>query len=85
MLNSQKVSFSLPKEDFEQMEKVRKRMGLGRSTIIDMAIRFWLNQLKEKELIRQYIEGYKKFPEKTPNLNALEKAGLETFNPGEEW
>ena len=85
MLNSHKVSFSLPKKDFEQMEKVRKRMGLGRSTIIDMAIRFWLNQLKEKELIRQYIEAYKKFPEKTQGLNALEKAGLETFNPGEEW
>lgn len=85
MYNSQKISFSLPKKDLDMLEKIRKRMGICRSTFIDMAIRFWLNSMHKQELINRYVEGYKKMPEQTRELRAIEKAGLETFTPLEEW
>lgn len=85
MHNSQKISFSIPKEDLDLVEKMRKRMGLGRSAFIDMALRYWLDSTQEQELIKRYEEGYRKMPEKTQELNAFEKAGLETLNPKEEW
>lgn len=84
MHNSYKISFSLPKADLEMLENARKRMGLGRSAVIDMAIRFWLDSMQQQELIKRYEEGYRKKPEKTMDLKALEKAGLESMTQ-EEW
>lgn len=85
MNNSQKISFSLPKNDLVMLENVRKRMGLGRSAFIDMAIRFWLNWLNQKELLKRYEDGYKKIPEKIHELKAIEKAGIEVLTPREVW
>lgn len=85
MYNTQKISFSLPKEDLDMLENVRKRIGLGRSAFIDMAIRFWINSAQKQELIKRYEEGYRKTPEHTQELKSIEKAGLETLTPKETW
>ncbi|MBI1884130.1 MAG: ribbon-helix-helix protein, CopG family [Chlamydiae bacterium] len=37
-----KIAISLPREDFERIEKLRKRAKVERSTVIDRAIRFAL-------------------------------------------
>lgn len=85
MYNAQKISFSIPRKDLEMLEKARKRMGISRSAFIDMAIRFWLNWTNKRRLLKCYEEGYRKIPEQTQELEALEKAGIETLTPGEEW
>ena len=74
-----KIAISLPGEDFEKIETVRKKLGLKRSVIIDKAIRFWLNHLEKKDMIRQYEEGYKKKPEPIEEIRAQELASADAF------
>ena len=82
MLKTSKVAISLPREDFDKIEKVRKEMGLERSAAIDKAIRYWLKGLEQEELIKQYENGYKKRPESISEIKAMEKAAADAF--GEE-
>ncbi len=79
MLKTLKIAISLPKEDFEKIEKIRRDLGMGRSAVIDKAIHFWLKGLEEKEMIRQYEEGYKKKPEPADEIMAMEKTSAEAF------
>jgi len=79
MRNTLKIAISLPKEDYYKLEQVRKKLGFGRSTIIDKAIRFWLGYREREELIKRYQEGYKKKPESIQEIEAFEKASAEAF------
>ncbi len=79
MIKTTKVAISLPKDDFERIEKIRKEMGLQRSTIIDMAIRFWLESIEKEKMIRQYEEGYRKRPESLDEVKAMEQASADAF------
>lgn len=79
MLKTTKIAISLPIEDFKKIERIRKKSGLKRSTIIDNAIRFWLEYLEKKEMIKQYEEGYRRKPESLDEITAMEKASAEAF------
>jgi len=79
MIKSAKIAISLPKENLEKIERIRKKMGLGRSVVIDLAISYWINSLEEKELIRQYQEGYQKRPESVDETLAMEALAAEAF------
>lgn len=79
MIKTLKIAISLPKEDFEKIENIRKKLGLQRSKIIDRAIHFWLKNLEEKEMIRRYEEGYRKKPESIEEIKAQELASAEGF------
>lgn len=76
MRDNLKITISLLKEDFYQLEQIRKKLVLSRSGIIDKAIRFWLGHRKQEELIRRYREGYWKKPESTQAIEALKEDGL---------
>lgn len=82
MANTLKIAVSLPKEDFYKIEKIRKKLGFGRSAIIDKAIRFWLGRMEKEALIKRYQEGYRHKPESIQEIKAMEKAAAEAF--GEE-
>jgi metal-responsive CopG/Arc/MetJ family transcriptional regulator len=79
MRNTLKIAISLPKEDFYKLEQIRKKLGFGRSTIIDKAIRFWLSYREQEDLIKRYREGYRKKPESIKEIEAFEKAAAEAF------
>lgn len=85
--NAIKIAISIPKKDFKMLETVRKKIGISRSALIDKAIRFWLAKKEEEELVRQYIEGWKKHPlspEEIKELIAMEKVQSETMTK-EDW
>ena len=79
MRNTLKIAISLPKEDFYKLEQIRKKLGFGRSHIIDKAIRFWLGYREQEELIKRYQEGYRKKPESVQEIQAMEQAAAEAF------
>jgi metal-responsive CopG/Arc/MetJ family transcriptional regulator len=79
MLRTTKVAISLPKDDFKRIEEIRKELGVERSAIIDMAIRFWLKSIEEEKMIRQYEQGYQKKPESLEEIKAMERASAEAF------
>jgi len=85
MQNTFKIAISLPREDYVEIEKLCKKTGLGRSALIDQAIRFWLEQKNVEKMIRKYEAGYKKSPEIVANLKAFEKSQLEVFDSKEDW
>ena len=84
MSKTLKIAISLPREDFEKIETLREKLGLKRSAIIDRAIRFWLNHLEKKEMIKQYEEGYRKKPESIKEIRAQELASADAFQE-EDW
>ena len=71
MIKSAKIAISLPKENLKKIERIRKKLGLKRSAIIDRAISFWLKCLEEQEMVRQYEEGYKNEPESISEIQAI--------------
>lgn len=85
MQNSLKIAISIPKGSFKKIEELRNKMGIGRSALINKAIRFWLEYLEREKLIKQYEDGYKKIPEEVSDLRLLEKAEIEVLNQKERW
>ena len=79
MLKTTKIAISLPNDDFKKIEEIRKKLGMQRSTVIDMAVRFWLKDIEEKKMIEQYEQGYKKKPEVIDELKAMEQASAQAF------
>lgn len=86
--NAIKIAISMPKKDFKLLEAIRKRMKISRSALIDRAIHYWLTKKEEEEMVRQYIDGYKRHPETPEEIKEMlgwEKLGLEAFGPEEKW
>ena len=79
MISSAKIAISLPVEDLKRIENVRKELKIQRSTLIDMAIRFWLDSVEKKKMIKQYEEGYRRHPESAKEIEALQKLSADAF------
>lgn len=83
--NTVKIAISLPKQEYQFLEKFRRRLGISRSAMIDKAISFWLKRQQDEELIKEYEDSYKKKPENVSEIIALEKAGLEALSEEGGW
>lgn len=83
-MKATKVAISLPKETFEQVERLRQELGLARSVAILEALVLWLHKKKEEELEERYIQGYQRKPERAAEARPLFRAGLSSFSP-EKW
>lgn len=79
MPNTLKIAISLPKEDYHKLERIRKELGWGRSTIIDKAIRFWLRHREQEDAIKRYQDGYRKKPDTIGEITAMEKLSAGAF------
>jgi len=80
MQRTTKIAISLPKDDFNRIEEIRKELGSQRSAVVDMAIRFWFKSLDAKKKIMRYEEGYRKKPESVEEIKAMEKVSAEAFH-----
>ncbi|MFH1644940.1 MAG: hypothetical protein ABIB11_00805 [Candidatus Omnitrophota bacterium] len=80
MIKNLKIAISLPKSDFQQIEVIRKRLNISRSTAIDRAIRYWLANIEKRNMIKKYEEGYKKKPESIQELRIMEDLAAEAFD-----
>lgn len=80
MINSTKIAISLPTEDLQRIEKIRKELKAQRSTVIDMAIRFWLDNMDKQKMIKQYEEGYRQHPESVEDIKVLEQLSADAFH-----
>lgn len=80
--NTVKIAISIPKQEYLFLEKLRQRLGISRSAIIDKAISFWLKRQQEEELVKKYEDSYRKKPENVSEIMAREKAGMEALEEG---
>jgi metal-responsive CopG/Arc/MetJ family transcriptional regulator len=79
-----KVAISLPREEFEALEQVRKRLGISRSALISRALRSWLEDQGEEEPIRRYLEGYRREPETAEEIAEAAPLALQALG-ADEW
>jgi metal-responsive CopG/Arc/MetJ family transcriptional regulator len=79
-----KLAISISADDYRAIEAIRKEDGSTRSGVVSEAIRLLRDKAEKERLIRLYEEGYKKHPEKLPEIKAREKASLDILAP-EDW
>ena len=82
--NTVKIAISLPKDVARDVEGLRHKLGLARSQAILEAVSLWLKKKQEEQLIKKYIEGYKRIPEDRAEIEPLFRAGLSSFSK-DEW
>ena len=82
-----KVAISMPKDIFKLVEQARRELKMPRSAAIVEAIGAWLNRRAEGKRIRQYIEGYRKHPERVSSAEAKArlKIAAEVFHKEGSW
>ncbi|OGB90089.1 MAG: hypothetical protein A3G35_11185 [candidate division NC10 bacterium RIFCSPLOWO2_12_FULL_66_18] len=74
-----KVAISLPPEDFQEMERLRRKFKASRSAVVRQALRTYFQLRRQQALVRQYVEGYRKYPESPGELAGFEQAQLDAF------
>lgn len=68
-----KVAVSLPKEQFRQVEELRKELGISRSALIAQAIGQYFEARQKEEDIRRYIQAYLRYPETPEEYGGFEE------------
>lgn len=79
-----KTAISLPQEDFQLVETLRKQTHKSRSQILLEAFHAWLEGHRQEALETRYEEAYRKHPEKLGDIEALVKAGTPAWGK-ERW
>jgi len=80
-----KVAISMPKEMFRSVEQTRRKLKLARSEAVVEALRAWLKKREEEELVRQYVEGYRKHPESKSEARVWTRLAAEVFRKDLPW
>jgi len=79
-----KIAVTIPRDMFKALEAIRRTLKVSRSSLIDQAVKGWIESRQKADLIRRYEEGYRKHPETREMVQAMEKAQIETLAP-EDW
>lgn len=69
-----KIAISLPKDEYLFLERLKSKLKISRSELIQQAIEYWLENRRQKELIDRYEKGYQRQPEKLSHITNMEKA-----------
>lgn len=84
MSHTIKIAISLPKREYQEMEKRRHKLGATRSGVIRSALSHWFHCLEDRKKILRYQEGYRELPEGTEEWVALERVQSTVLSP-EDW
>jgi len=78
-MNTAKLTVTIPTDKYERIEKEKKEKGLTRSALINTALDYFFGKEDESKKESIYIAGYKKKPENIKEIEAVAKAGSQTF------
>lgn len=68
-----KFAVSMPNSDFDQMEAVRKKLGISRSRFVVLSARRWFEDIEEKQAVLSYTRGYEAIPEDAELMAVMER------------
>lgn len=83
-MTAKKLATSLPRSQFDALERTRKKLRLRRSEAIQEALTLWLLTKAEDKRTARYVQGYLEQPDDPRESRALVAAwarGLEA----EDW
>ena len=83
-MNAKKIATSVPGAQYEALERVRRRLKLGRSEAVQEALALWLVAREGDERIVQYVRGYAKHPDDPREALAYVEAWSKDLE-GEDW
>jgi len=81
---ARKVAVSIPAGLYQAIERVRKASGRSRSSVMQDALRHWLDSQAQASLVREYEAGYRRKPEGRREIKAAEAAAVRLLST-EEW
>ena len=84
MNRSAKITVSVPTKTLRSLERVRKRLRLNRSEVIQQAVTVWLATKEADPRIAEYIRGYQTCPDDPADAIAMVKAWAEGIE-SEDW
>jgi metal-responsive CopG/Arc/MetJ family transcriptional regulator len=70
-----KIAISLPENILAAVEMERQAKGESRSEFFRRAVETRLKQERESSAIRDYVRGYRQYPESPGEVEAAHKAG----------
>ncbi len=79
-----KIATSVPAEQFRNLEAVRKRLGLKRSSVIQEALALWLSGRESAEGVQSYLRGYMTHPEDAGEATGFVEAWADGME-AEDW
>ena len=79
-----KCAITIPREEYRQVEAIRKRLKTTRSAVILRALESWLAARSELELDRKYRRAYRRLPETRGEIEA-QRALVSQMLASEEW
>lgn len=79
-----KIAASIPDRLYQAVERARKASGKSRSTVIQDALRHWLDCQAQAALVREYEAGYRRKPEGRREIKAAEAAAVRLLST-EDW
>ena len=71
-MNTVRITFTIPREDYKFIEQLRNKNGMKRSRVIQKMIEFYIQKKNENEKIAKYVAGYQRKPENIRNSKAYE-------------
>jgi metal-responsive CopG/Arc/MetJ family transcriptional regulator len=71
------VTVPIPRDLYQQVERVRRRRGKTRGAVIRDALSHWLAQQEEAKLVREYKAGYRRRPESPREISAAKAAAVQ--------
>jgi len=76
MPKTKKIAISLPSDVFRKVEKARKKTGESRSAFIKRNIEYVFSKEEHDALVKQYIDGYTKYPETEEDVNIVKASAM---------
>jgi len=79
-----KVAVSIPPDLYRAVERVRRTTGKSRSTVVQDALRHWLEHQAQLGMVLEYQAGYRRRPESRREVKAAQAAAVRLLAT-EDW
>jgi metal-responsive CopG/Arc/MetJ family transcriptional regulator len=79
------MAVTVPAELFKALEAARRRPARSRSAIVQEALRSWLRQRAQADLVREYEAGYRRRPESRREIDAAMATAEELLRDEDDW
>jgi hypothetical protein len=84
MRKAVKFAVSIPREEFKELEAIRRKAGLSRSGFLLSTFRAWKEARERERLVKEYENGYRQKPEDASIAEGLARTSAESM-PEEDW
>ena len=83
-MTARKIATSISAEQYQALERERRRLKLKRSEAVQLALELWLTAQSTDAKVAQYIRAYARHPEDAKEARAMVVAWAHG-QPSEDW